>query len=151
WVRGRLPLLVGGTGLYIRAVVENLAIPAVAPVPELRAALEAEAAAQGPAALHARLATVDPASAARIAPENMRRVIRALEVCLVTGQPFSTQQGVRPTPYHMLLLGLNMEREALYARADLRVDAMLAAALVEETRLLVARGYHWGLPSMSSL
>src|SRR5262249_12685978 len=81
WVRGRLPLLVGGTGLYIRAVVENLAIPAVAPVPEVRAALEAEAAAQGPATLHARLATVDPTSAARIAPENVRRVIRALEVC----------------------------------------------------------------------
>jgi tRNA dimethylallyltransferase len=151
WARGRLPLLVGGTGLYVRAVVENFVIPAVAPVPELRAALEAEAAAQGPAALHARLATLDPAAAARISPANVRRVVRALEVCLVTGRPFSTQQRVGATPYRTLLMGLTMERSALYARANDRVDAMLIAGLVEETQGLVARGYTWELPSMSSL
>jgi tRNA dimethylallyltransferase len=149
--RGRLPLLVGGTGLYARAVVDGLAIPAVAPDPALRAALEAEAAAQGAASLHARLAALDPLAAARIAPANVRRVVRALEVCLVTGQPFSAQQGARPTPYRTLLLGLNMERAALYARADARIEAMLAAGLVEETRGLVARGYGWELPAMSSL
>jgi tRNA dimethylallyltransferase len=150
-VRGRLPLLVGGTGLYVRAVVDGLAIPTVAPDPKLRAALEAEAAAQGAAALHARLAALDPLAAARIAPTNVRRVVRALEVCLVTGQPFSAQQGARPTPYHTLLLGLNMERATLYGRADARIEAMLAAGLVEETRGLVARGYGWELPAMSSL
>ena len=148
---GALPLLVGGTGLYVRAVVDGLAIPQVAPQPDLRAELEAEAAIQGTAALHARLAALDPAAAAQIAPTNARRVIRALEVCLVTGHPFSEQQGARPTPYRTLLLGLNMDRAALYARADARIDAMVAAGVVEETAGLVARGYDWRLPSMSSL
>ncbi|HET9979694.1 MAG TPA: tRNA (adenosine(37)-N6)-dimethylallyltransferase MiaA [Ktedonobacterales bacterium] len=148
---GALPLLIGGTGLYIRSVVDGLAIPQVAPQPDLRAELEAEAAIQGTAALHARLAALDPAAAAQIAPTNVRRVIRALEVCLVTGHPFSEQQGARPTPYRTLLLGLNMDRAALYARADARIDAMVAAGVVEETAGLVARGYDWRLPSMSSL
>lgn len=151
WERGHLPMLVGGTGLYVRAVVDGLAIPAVAPVPELRAELEREAAEQGAEALHARLAALDPSAAASIDPRNVRRLVRALEVCLVTGRPFSEQQGARPTPYTPLLLGLNMERSLLYARADARVDAMLAAGLVEEAQALVERGYGWGLPSMSSL
>ncbi|MGZ3675990.1 MAG: tRNA (adenosine(37)-N6)-dimethylallyltransferase MiaA [Ktedonobacterales bacterium] len=151
WARGRLPLLVGGTGLYVRAVVDGLAIPQVAPSPDLRAELEAEAQARGAAALHARLAAIDPVAAARIDASNVRRVVRALEVCIVSGRPFSEQQGARPTPYRTLLLGLNMERQALYARADARIDAMMAAGLVDETEMLVARGYGWELPSMSSL
>jgi tRNA dimethylallyltransferase len=151
WERGHLPLLVGGTGLYVRAVVDGLAIPAVAPVPELRAELEREAAEHGVESLHARLAAIDPAAATRIAPHNQRRLVRALEVCLVTGRPFSEQQGAHPVPYRTLRLGLNMDRPLLYARADGRVDAMLAAGLVEEARGLVARGYGWSLPSMSSL
>lgn len=148
---GALPLLIGGTGLYVRAVVDGLAIPSVAPQPALRAELEAEAAERGAAALHARLAALDPIAAAQIAPTNLRRIIRALEVCIVTSRPFSAQRGARPTPYRMLLLGLNMERPALYARADARIDGMLAAGVVEETAGLVARGYDWRLPSMSSL
>jgi tRNA dimethylallyltransferase len=151
WARGRLPLLVGGTGLYVRAVVDGLLIPAVAPSPELRAELEAEAAAHGPQALLARLAALDPGAAVRVDPHNVRRLVRALEVCILSGRPFSEQQGTRPTPYRPLLLGLTTERAALYARADIRVDAMLAAGLVEETRSLVERGYDWSLPSMSSL
>jgi len=144
-------LLVGGTGLYVRAVVDGLAIPAVAPNPMLRAELEAQAATVGADALHQRLAARDPLAAASIAPTNLRRVIRALEVCLATGQPFSAQQGARPTPYRTLLIGLNMDRAALYTRADRRIDAMLAAGLVEETQSLLARGYGWELPAMSSL
>lgn len=151
WARGQLPLLVGGTGLYVRAVVDGLAIPQVAPDPALRAELEAGAAAHGSNALHTRLAALDPVAAAHIDPANTRRLVRALEVCIVSGRPFSEQQGARPTPYRPLLLGLNMERPALYARADARVDAMLAAGLVDETRQLVERGYSWRLPSMSSL
>jgi tRNA dimethylallyltransferase len=151
WARGRLPLLVGGAGLYIRAVVDGLAIPEVAPQPEVRAELEALLAAEGVAALHARLATLDPDAAARIDARNPRRLIRALEVCLATGRPISEQQGARPTPYRPLFFGLNMERAALYARADARIDAMLAAGLVAETEALLARGYSWELPSMSSL
>jgi tRNA dimethylallyltransferase len=149
--RGRLPLLVGGTGLYVRAVVDGLAIPRVAPNPTLRAELEAEAAAHGAAALHARLAALDPVAAERIAPSNVRRLVRALEVCILTGQPFSAQQGARPTPYRTLLLGLNMDRPALYARADARIDAMLAAGVVEEVERLLGAGYAWDLPAMSSL
>ncbi len=149
--RGHLPLLVGGTGLYVRAVVDNLAIPEVPPQWELRRELEAQAAREGAAALHARLAALDPASAARIDPANVRRVIRALEVCLVTGQPFSALQGARPSPYRPLLLGLTCERARLYERADRRVDTMLAAGFVDEVRALVARGYDWRLPAMTSL
>jgi tRNA dimethylallyltransferase len=149
--RGRLPLLVGGTGLYVRAVVDGLAIPAVPPQPELRAELEAEARAHGPAALHARLAALDPAGAATIDAANPRRLIRALEVILVTGRPFSEQRGAQPTPYDPLLLGLNTARDRLYAWADTRVDAMLAAGLLAEVRALMARGYAWELPALSSL
>jgi tRNA dimethylallyltransferase len=151
WARGKLPLLVGGTGLYVRAVVDGLAIPAVPPQPALRAQLEAEAAERGPAALHARLATLDPAAAASIDPSNVRRLVRAIEVCMATGRPISEQQGARPTPYRTLLLGLNTERARLYAWADQRVDGMLAAGLTAEVEGLVARGYAWDLPAMSSL
>jgi tRNA dimethylallyltransferase len=90
-------------------------------------------------------------AAERIAPTNVRRLARALEVCILTGQPFSAQQGARPTPYRTLLLGLNMDRPALYARADARIDAMLAAGMVEEVERLLAAGYAWDLPAMSSL
>jgi tRNA dimethylallyltransferase len=149
--RGKLPMLVGGTGLYVRAVVDGLAIPEVPPSAELRAELEAIAASEGAAALYQRLVALDPVAAARMDPSNVRRLVRALEVCLVTGRPFSSLQGRRATLYRPLLLGLNMERAALYARADARIEGMLAAGLVEETQMLVSRGYGWGLPSMSSL
>jgi tRNA dimethylallyltransferase len=149
--RGRLPLLVGGTGLYIRAVIDGLAIPRVPPQPELRAALEAEAATGGAGVLHARLTALDPAAAATIDPANTRRLVRALEVCIVSGKPFSAQRGARPTPYQPLVLGLNTERAALYAWADQRVEAMLAAGLVTEVEALLARGYTWDLPALSSL
>jgi tRNA dimethylallyltransferase len=148
---GRLPLLVGGTGLYVRAVVDGLAIPEVAPNPALRAELEAAAAAAGPEALFQQLVALDPVAAEHIDARNPRRLIRALEVCVLTGRPFSAQQGSRPTPYRPLLLGLTTERAALYERADTRIDGMLAAGLVEETRALLERGYAPTLPAMSSL
>jgi tRNA dimethylallyltransferase len=151
WSRGRLPLLVGGTGLYVRAVVDGLAIPAVAPDPALRSELEAVAREQGTAALHDRLTRLDPVAAGRIDAHNPRRLIRALEVCLLSGRPVSEQQGTRPTPYQPLILGLTMDRPALYLQADARIDLMLQLGLVEETRRLVAAGYAWELPSMSSL
>jgi tRNA dimethylallyltransferase len=149
--RDKLPLLVGGTGLYIRAVLEGLTIPAVPPDPELREALFAQAAAEGEAAFHERLRQIDPAAAERLDPRNVRRVVRALEVCLKTGRPISEQQKSVPPPYHILQIGLTMPREALYERVDRRVDAMIAAGLVEEVRGLVARGYGYDLPSMSGL
>ena len=149
--RGKLPLLVGGTGQDVRAVVEGWRVPRVPPDPALRARLEAQAEREGAAALHARLAQLDPDAAGRLDPRNVRRVIRALEVCLITGQPISQQQGKQPPPYRILQVGLTMERAALYARADRRVEAMIAAGLEEEVRRLVEAGYGWDLPAMSGL
>ncbi|MEA3341040.1 MAG: tRNA (adenosine(37)-N6)-dimethylallyltransferase MiaA [Chloroflexota bacterium] len=149
--RGRLPLLVGGTGQYVRAVVEGWRIPRVPPHPDLRAELEAQAEREGTDALHDRLARLDPVAARRIHPHNVRRVVRALEVCTVTGRPISEQQGKRPPPYRILQIGLTMERDALYARADRRTEAMMDAGLEGEVRRLVEAGYGWGLPAMSGL
>jgi tRNA dimethylallyltransferase len=149
--RGRLPLLVGGTGQYLAAVLQGWSIPSVAPQPALRATLEREAAERGAEALHARLALVDPQAAAGIPATNLRRVIRALEVYEITGVPISAQQTMRPPPYHTRTLWLTLPAEELYARIDARVDAMIVAGLIEEVRSLLDRGYGWELPAMSGL
>lgn len=149
--RGRMPLLVGGTGQYLAAVLEGWQIPRVPPQPDLRAALEQEAREQGSAALHMRLAQVDPAAAAAIAPDNVRRVIRALEVYTVTGIPISAQQTRQPPPYQIETLWLQLPRDELYARIDRRVDTMMQAGLLAEVGDLRTRGYGWDLPAMSSL
>lgn len=149
--RDRLPLLVGGTGQYLAALLEGWQIPRVAPQPELRAALEHEAAQYGAPALHTRLALVDPVAAASILPTNVRRVIRALEVHELTGQPISEQQQKQPPPYRTKTLWLTRPAAELYDRIDTRVDAMLAAGLLAEVRGLVERGYGWELPAMSGL
>jgi tRNA dimethylallyltransferase len=149
--RGKIPFLVGGTGLYIRAIVDGLAIPSVSPNPELRQQWEELAAKEGHDALHALLAQHDPLAATNIPPSNVRRIIRALEVCVLTGQSFSAQQISQRPPYSIVILGLNTERAQLYAWADIRIDAMLASGLVEEVERLVAHGYSWDLPAMSGL
>jgi tRNA dimethylallyltransferase len=149
--RDRVPLLVGGTGQYITALVEGWSIPQVAPNLALRAELEAFAAQQGTPALHARLSALDPTAAATIDGRNIRRVVRALEVCLESGQPISELQRKRPPPFEMRHYGLTLEREALYARADQRVDAMLEAGFLDEVRSLLEQGYDRRLPSMSGL
>lgn len=149
--RGRLPILVGGTGQYLAAVLEGWQIPKVPPQPALRAALEEEAQRLGAAALHTRLAQHDPQAAAAIPIENVRRVIRALEVYMVTGQPISSQQTRQPPPYAIRTLWLTRPRDELYARIDARVDAMMAAGLLAEVEELLQHGYSWDLPAMSSL
>jgi tRNA dimethylallyltransferase len=149
--RGKLPLLVGGTGQYVRAVLAGWRIPRVPPNPDLRAELETQAEREGCTALHARLIQLDPVAAERIDPRNVRRVVRALEVCMITGEPISEQQGQSPPPYHILQLGLTMARETLYDRADARVGAMMAAGLEDEVRRLLEAGYTWELPAMSGL
>ena len=149
--RGRLPILVGGTGQYTHAVVEGWSIPAVAPRPELRAELEEEAQVEGASALHGWLAQLDPAAAAHIDYRNVRRVIRALEVCLVTGRPITELQRKNPPAYRIKQFGVMRPRPELFARIDTRVDRMLEDGLVEEVRRLVAAGYGWELPAMSGL
>ncbi len=149
--QGFLPMLVGGTGQYVWAVLEGWSIPRVPPQPALRAELEELARRQGPEALHRRLAELDPAAAGRIDPRNVRRVIRALEVCLTAGAPISELQRKNPPAYDALIIGLRMERERLYARIDARVEQMMAAGLVEEVRGLLAAGYPPDLPAFSSV
>ncbi len=149
--RGCLPFLVGGTGLYVRAVVEGLVIPRVAPQAALRVELEERARREGRDAVYRELQALDPVAASRIDPRNVRRVIRALEVCRATGQPISRLQAAAAPPYRVLTIGLTTDRETLYRRIDARVDEQLAAGLVEENRDLLARGYGYDLPAMSGL
>lgn len=152
---GRVPLLVGGTGLYFRALQRGLsALPDAAPA--IRARLAEEAAADGWPALHARLATLDPVAAARIGPNDAQRLQRALEVIELTGRPLSVQQtggtGAR-FPWRVLKLALlPAERGALHARIARRFDAMLAAGFLDEVRALRARGdLHPDLPALRAV
>jgi tRNA dimethylallyltransferase len=149
--RGRLPVLVGGSGQYVRAVIEGWVIPRVPPDPELRDRLSAEAERDGRQALYDRLIALDPDAAGLIDARNLRRVIRAMEVCLKTGRPFSEQRGKQPPPYTILQFGLTLDRETLYRRVDARIEAMIEAGLVDEVGGLLAQGYGWELPAMSSL
>jgi tRNA dimethylallyltransferase len=134
--RGHLPFLVGGSPHYIQAVVDHLAIPAVPPQPGLRAQLEARPLAD----LLAQLEQLDPQAAASIDRNNPRRVTRALEVCLVTGQPFSAQRRMQEPLYRSLLLGLSWPRDVLYTRIDARVDERMQQGMVQEVRDLLAAG-----------
>ena len=149
--RRRLPLLVGGTGQYVMAVAEGWEIPRVAPNEAVRRELYLEADEKGPDALHERLVRLDPVAAARIDPRNVRRVVRALEVCLVTGRPISEQQRKKPPPYRILILGLSMPRPDLYLRIDERVERMLEAGLLNEVEHLVESGFSFELPAMSGV
>lgn len=149
--RGRLPFLVGGTGQYIRAVIEGWQIPRVRSSPPLREALENWAAEIGSDGLHDRLAALDPEAAARIDHRNLRRTVRALEVILRTGQPFSVQRTKGLPPYRSLQIGLTRPRKELYARIDARIDAMLADGFVEEVRELLRQGYSPDLPTLSAI
>ncbi len=149
--REKLPLLVGGTGQYVRAVLEGWRIPQVPPDTRLRADLEAFAQTNGYVALHQRLAEVDPQAARSIDARNVRRVVRALEVFHATGRPITELQQRHPPPYAVLQIGLTRPRPILYHMIDARVDSMIATGLVREVEDLVARGYSWSLPSMSSL
>lgn len=148
--RGRVPLLVGGTGLYIRAVVDGFTIPAVPPDPTLRARLEIEEQ-RAPGSLHTWLQRVDPLAAGRIHPRNVRRLIRALEVFEHTGRPISSLQHRSDAVGEAVQVALAMDRTTLYRRIDERVDEQLRAGLVDEVRRLLEQGYDPGLPSMQGL
>jgi tRNA dimethylallyltransferase len=136
--RRATPLYVGGTGLYLRAVVDRLDLPGE--WPELRAALEAQAAVEGPESLHRRLVHLDQAAAAKMEPTNSRRVIRALEVCLGSGRPFSSFGAGLDTypPSEVTQVGLRWDRAGLAHRIEARVDAMLDGGFVGEVERLVS-------------
>lgn len=153
--RGRVPVVVGGTGLYVRAVTATLTVPNVPPQEAIRARLRDVVAREGAPALHARLTEVDRAAAAKILPGDAKRVIRALEVFEVTGRPmssFHTPEGVHGVPRpNTCQVGLRMERERLYALIEKRVDDMMAAGLLDEVRGLLDRGFARSLKSLQSL
>lgn len=149
--RGKLPILVGGTGQYLRAILEGWSPPALAAQPRLRGALESWADEIGKEGLHARLARLDPQAAANIDGRNLRRTLRALEVTLSSGQKFSAQRSRKETPYRVLQIGMALPRPELYQRIDARIERMLAAGWLDEVRSLLAKGYSADLPSMSAI
>lgn len=147
--RGRTPILVGGSGLYVRAVVDDLRFPGTDP--ELRARLEAELARVGPAELHARLAVVDPAAAAAILPGNGRRIVRALEVVELSGRPFSATMPRYESVYPVTQIGVELPRPELDQRIAARVTGMWQAGLVDEVRRLEASGLREGRTASRAL
>ncbi|MBN2462442.1 MAG: tRNA (adenosine(37)-N6)-dimethylallyltransferase MiaA [Dehalococcoidia bacterium] len=149
--RHKLPLLVGGSGLYIWSVIEGWQIPPVAPDTEFRHNLEIKAKEEGRYALYQELQKVDPVAATRIMPTNLRRVIRALEICQATGQTVSQLWQKQPPSYPILIIGLTMQRDNLYSRIDSRVDEMIKQGLIDEVKDLEAKGYSSDLPSMSGI
>lgn len=139
--RGRVAFLVGGSPHYVQAVVDRLEIPPVAPQPALRDELEGYAREHGAEALHERLRAVDPDGADQIAATNVRRVVRALEVHQVTGEPFSQIGRRRGTPLPALRLAITDDRGRLYERIDRRVDLQIEMGLIEETRWVLEMGF----------
>ncbi|ANY10275.1 tRNA (adenosine(37)-N6)-dimethylallyltransferase MiaA [Pseudonocardia sp. HH130630-07] len=147
---GRTPVLVGGSGLYVQAVLDELEFPGTDP--DLRAGLQAELERDGAAALHRRLADVDPAAAAEVLPSNGRRIVRALEVVALTGRPFRATLPTTGTPrYGAVLLGVDRDVAELDERVAVRVDRMLGDGLVEETRNLLPHGLAQGRTASRAL
>lgn len=149
--RGRLPIMVGGTGQYVRAIIEAWSVPEVSPHISLRLALENWSKEISPQGLHDRLRILDSKAADQIDPRNMRRTIRALEVILSTGRQFSTQRAREDSPYRILRVGLTRPREEIYQRVDSRISTMLEDGFVEEVQGLLDKGYSPDLPSFSAI
>lgn len=149
--RGRLPLLVGGTGQYIRAVTEGWSPPGVAENSRLRNELGRMKDEKGAEWLHAKLKTLDEEAAEKIDWRNARRTIRALEVIFATGKKFSAQRGQAESPYGLVSVGLIRPRAELYKRIDERIEAMFAGGFLNEVKNLLKQGYPPNLPSMSAI
>jgi len=149
--RGKLPLLVGGTGQYVRAVTEGWNPPEVKPDDRLRGELEKLRDARGNDFLYEKLKLLDPEAAEKIDARNVRRTIRALEVILTTGKKFSEQRGQSESHYHLITIGLTRPRPELYARIDARIESMFANGLLDEVKGLLAKGYSSDLPTMSAI
>lgn len=151
--RGALPIVCGGTGLYVRAALDDWEFPPGEQASPARERIEALATQLGPAGLHAHLADLDPAAAALIHPNNVRRTVRALEMA-EEGASYAEQAerfAARHSIYDVLLLGLDMDREALYRRIDARVDAMMAGGLLDEVRSLLDSGFREALTARAAI
>jgi tRNA dimethylallyltransferase len=149
WSRGALPVLVGGSGLYVRAALDRLEFPGTDTA--VRARLEAELAEVGPAVLHRRLVDLDPHAAAAILPSNGRRIVRALEVVELTGQPFTASLPEHVYEVPAVQVGLSLARPLLDERIERRVDRMWEQGLVEEVRRLAAGGLREGRTASRAL
>ncbi|MEU9612970.1 tRNA (adenosine(37)-N6)-dimethylallyltransferase MiaA [Streptomyces sp. FT05W] len=146
---GRTPVLVGGSGLYVKGAIDALEFPGTDP--GVRARLEQELTEHGSGALHARLATLDPGAARAILPSNGRRIVRALEVIEITGKPFTANLPGDEAVYDALQIGVDVERPELDERIRTRVDRMWEAGLVDEVRDLEARGLREGRTASRAL
>ncbi|SDU36412.1 tRNA (adenosine(37)-N6)-dimethylallyltransferase MiaA [Amycolatopsis keratiniphila] len=147
---GRVPILTGGSGLYVQAVLDDLKFPGTDP--DVRARLTAETDEIGVAAMHARLTELDPVAATAILPTNSRRIVRALEVIEITGEPFSANlPKPGPARYDTVLIGIDREPAELDARVDRRVELMFEAGLVDEVRTLLGKGLRDGLTASRAL
>lgn len=149
--RGKRPVLVGGTGQYVRAILDGWDIPEGEPDHRLRDVLESWGREIGAEELHRKLALIDQDAAEKIEWQNMRRTVRALEVIFMSGKKFSAQRTTKEPLYNALIFGMKRDRPELYRRIDLRVDRMLEQGLVEETSALLSKGYSPSLPSMTAI
>ncbi len=149
--RGKLPFLAGGTGQYIRSIIEGWLIPPQRPDYDLRHTLNQWAQKIGAEALYERLERIDPEAAEKIDHRNLRRTVRALEVIFKTGERFSDLRRRQVCPYQPIILDINRPREELYERVDHRIEQMLDEGLVDEVKRLLAAGYSPDLPTMSAI
>jgi tRNA dimethylallyltransferase len=150
---GKLPIVVGGTGLYLNALIEGYAFPKIEANKDIRGRLEGEAKSFGSVHLYEKLKKVDPYAASKIHFNDLKRIIRALEVFEITGKPMSQLQSKdeENLPYETVLVGLDMDRKKLYERIEERVDQMLKTGLIDEVKGLIAEGYDRKLTSMQAI
>ncbi|MFH1286379.1 MAG: tRNA (adenosine(37)-N6)-dimethylallyltransferase MiaA [Candidatus Magasanikbacteria bacterium] len=144
---GRIPMLVGGTGLYLSSVIDNFHIPRIPPHKKMRRSLEEKNKEQ----LLKLLQTLDPKATETIDVNNKRRLIRALEVTIISGIPFSEQKKKGEQLFDVLQIGIDVPRETLYDRIDTRVDQMMEEGLLDEIKFLLRKKYHWDLSSMKGI
>lgn len=149
--RGKTPFVVGGTGQYVWALLEGWQVPHVPPDRELRRSLEEKAAREGIDALYRELAAIDSQAAASIDSRNVRRVVRALEVHRLSGEPTLSRAGKLQPEFEPLILAVDWPRDEIYRRIDKRVDHMLESGLIDEVRSLLERGHSAALPPMSGI
>jgi tRNA dimethylallyltransferase len=151
--RGKLPIVVGGTGLYLNALIEGYSFPVIEADKSIRERLEGEAKSFGSVHLYEKLKKADPDAASKIHFNDLKRIIRALEVFEITGKPMSqlASKDVENLPYETVIVGLDMERKKLYERIEERVDQMLKAGLIDEVKGLIGEGYDRKLTSMQAI